>query len=84
MEHQGSVPESGQRGVTQDHLHHASRVQIPSLSRFRGVTVITLDFESNNPGSNPGETYGVVAQLVERSLSMREVRGSTPRNSTIY
>ena len=68
--------------MTQDHMLYASGVQIPSLSRSRGVMVITLDFESNNPGSNPGETLGVVAHLVERSLSMREVRGSTPRNST--
>ena len=49
---------------------------------FRGVTVSTQDFESCDPGSNPGGTfYGDVAQLVERSLSMREVRGSTPRIS---
>ena len=24
---------------------------------FRGVMVSTLDFESNDPGSNPGETF---------------------------
>lgn len=28
------------------------------------------------------EHQGVVAQMVERSLSMREVRGSIPRDST--
>ena len=51
---------------------------------FRGVTVSTQDFESCDPGSNPGGTlYGDVAQLVERSLSMREVRGSTPRISIL-
>ena len=27
----GSVPEPGQRGVTQDHVHYASWVQIPLL-----------------------------------------------------
>ena len=26
---------------------------------FRGVMVSTLDFESNDPGSNPGETLGI-------------------------
>ena len=29
----GSVPELGQRGVTQDHMHYASWVQIPPLPR---------------------------------------------------
>ena len=27
------------------------------LARFCGVMVITLDFESSNPGSNPGRTF---------------------------
>ena len=30
------------------------------------------------------EIYGDVAQMVERSLSMREVRGSIPRISNLY
>ena len=34
-----------------------SWVRTPHRIRFRGVMVSTLDFESNDPGSNPGETY---------------------------
>jgi hypothetical protein len=30
-EQHGSIPESGQRGMTQDHMQHASGVQIPLL-----------------------------------------------------
>lgn len=29
----GSIPEFGQRGVTQDHMLYASRVQIPLLPK---------------------------------------------------
>ena len=34
---------------------------------FRDVMVSIPDFESGNPGSNPGETYNLtIAQLVEQ------------------
>ena len=55
---------SGQRGETQDLLQYASWVRIPPLSFFlwfRGVMVSTLDFESNDPGSNPGETFSIIS-----------------------
>jgi hypothetical protein len=35
-------------------------------------------FHPVDPGSSPGMGNGDVAQLVERSLSMREVKGSIP------
>ena len=33
------------------------RTDQPQAARLRSVAVITLDSESNNPGSNPGATY---------------------------
>src|SRR6056300_373438 len=43
------------------------------------VVVITMDFESINPGSNPGRSsHASVAQLVERGTCNAEVRGSSP------
>ena len=32
-------------------------LSVLSSVRFYGVMVSTLDFESNDPGSNPGETF---------------------------
>ena len=49
--------------------------------------VSTSDFESGNPGSNPGttltrprcpHTYALVAQLAERAAVNRKVTGSNP------
>ena len=44
-----------------------------------------MDFESANPGSNPGMTFiiyffnfGPIAQSAERTAVNREVTGSTP------
>ena len=50
--------------------------------------VSTLDFESNDPGSNPGRTFLIniiinnilvrVAQWIERLTSNQKVAGSSP------
>ena len=38
-----------------------------NIIRFRDVMVSIPDFESGNPGSNPGETYNLtIAQLAEQ------------------
>ena len=61
------VPESGQRGATQDRLRHASWVQIPPLaskSYLRRISNVS------------------VAQLAERTAFNRVVVGSSPTQDT--
>ena len=59
------------------HYIHASSCEtgVPPVS----VVVITLDFESNDPGSNPGRDSARVAQWTAHQTSNLGVRGSSPR-----
>ena len=40
--------------------------------------VRTLDFESSDPGSNPGRSWTRVAQWIRRLTSNQEIAGSSP------
>ena len=62
---------------------------LAEITGFCGVMVSTLDFESNDPGSNPGRTFLIniininnilvrVAQWIERLTSNQKVAGSSP------
>ena len=51
------------------------------MVRFYSVMVSTQDFESCNPGSNPGRTFAPLAQRIARWTSNPKVAGSNPAGS---